>query len=117
MQTIIIRTILNGARTITPEENWPQDNCPLDDFSPDYCLPGIAPRQIVSWIIAPRTIAPEESCLHRKAHKILSSKSKLSIYLNFSRLVIFSMKFYTTIQPLSTDITFTIYLAVHWNNL
>ena len=77
----------------------------------------IAPRQIVSWIIAPRTIAPEESCSHRKAHKILSSKSKLSIYLNFSRLVIFSMKFYTTIQPLSTDITFTIYLAVHWNNL
>ena len=33
----------------------------------------------------------------------------MSIYLIFSRLVIFYMKLYTTITPFGTDISFTIY--------
>ena len=44
-----------------------------------------------------------------KLMKFCSSKSKLSIYLNFSWMVIFSLEFYTTISPFGTDISFTIY--------
>ena len=49
--------------------------------------------------------------------KFCSTKSKLSIYLNFSSLTIFSMKFYTTIQAFGTGISFKIYSAVLWYNL
>ena len=41
--------------------------------------------------------------------KFCSSKRKLSIYLNISWLVIFSLEFYTTISPFGKDISFKIY--------
>ena len=52
-----------------------------------------------------------------KLIKFCSSKSKLSVYLNFSRLAIFSMKFYTSSQPFGTYKSFTIYSAGFWYNL
>ena len=41
--------MLNGVRTISPEENCPPHNC--------------SPRKIPPWMIAPWKIAPEVNCL------------------------------------------------------